>query len=687
MSSTATLGAGLSSVARPSPKAATDQQWIACDHCGLPVRGQRSYCCFGCEIAASIHQDATRDHSRTKTSLIIGAILSMSVMMLSLFLYAEDIYELPPGHEAGLAWLRQGYRILSGALCLPALLLLGGPLLRSGLRGDRRFSMEMLVVGAASAAFAISWWGILDPEKGTYFESTAAALLLVTLGRYVEALTRSEASRRLGPLLRPGDTSAERWSGDEWQPVAASELNVGDRLRVSLERSVPADLRLDDDHVVLDLSVVSGESEGVAMSRGDTVPAGAVPLHTALHGEVLRTSEASTHEKLAALAAALAARPGRLTRWADRLASLLLPLVAAVALTVLIWAGLHIGWEEGILRALSVALVACPCTYAVATPLIQWLSLRHALNAGVLIRDGRSLERLGDVRRVAFDKTGTLTTRTLEIRLSDHSEPLERVRAMVLGLEADSPHPVAQALLDWAKDGPSITPMTIKNRRFLPARGVEGTSPAGTQLFLGRSAGGALRLIETVRGEDRTLATFARREPLRPEAQAVIDRLKQKGYDLQILTGDEVDRAEALGRRLGVPTEARLSPEAKMERLRAAGQATAFVGDGMNDAPALGFEGASFVLGHGSDVAKGVASVVLSDDDLSKVPFALELGRASTRATQRLLLASTAYNLGFIGLAATGALRPVWAGVSMLLSSLLTLGFSVHISLRKVPYA
>jgi heavy metal translocating P-type ATPase len=644
-----------------------------CAHCGLAVRAGDAYCCFGCELAAEIRREARDDHAPLLATLNFALVLSMLVMMLALFLYAEDVYGASGDTE--LAWMRSAYRIASAVLATPVMLLAGVPLLRGAWRRLRggRLSMEALIAAGAFAAYGLSIGSLLSSGTRIYFDSATTAVVLATLGRYLEARARSGASQRLGPALeevrRP---SRIRTPDGIERDVSPAEIEPGSTVIVAVDRMAPVDLRLERDAAEVSLAVVTGESAPVSLARGDLVPAGAVPISEGLDGVALRSARSSTLERLAELSRALREERSDLIRWADELASGLTPLVAIIALSVLGYWTYASGIEHGVVTALAVVLVACPCTYAIATPLVHWLSLRRALAKGVLIRSAEVLESAAKVRRIAFDKTGTLTDSELEARPIAGSVGGE-VSSIVRALERDSTHPVARALLELAGDHP---PAELLERRFVPGRGVEGIDLESRRLTLGPTrddAGGAIVLER----DGAVLARFELRERVRAEALEAKRALSEIGVKTIVLSGDHPARVARVASLLGLEYLANLRPEEKIARLRELGGETAMVGDGINDAPALAGAHLSIAVGGATPLAAGLADITLLEADLRLVPFTLALARSSVRTVKRLLVFSTAYNAIFIALAASGALRPVWAGLSMLVSSLVVLGFAL----------
>jgi heavy metal translocating P-type ATPase len=599
----------------------------------------------------------------------------MIVMMLALFLYAEDVFDASGDTE--MAWLRSVYRWASFVLATPVMVLAGGPLARAAMAQIRkkRLSMDALIVIGALAAYVLSVDALARGRHALYFDSASAAVVLATFGRWLEATARTKASRALGPLLEVArGVVRRRTKADATEPVAPHLIEPGMHIELDAGQVVPVDLVLDQEHAEFDLAVLTGESRPIALTTGQTVPAGAVPLSPLVRGTALRASRDSALERLANLARAFSENRSPTLAWADRFASTLTPVVGLVAAATVVGWTYHQSLETGIVAGLAVVLAACPCSYAIASPLVHWLMLRTALQRGVLIRGADALEELAHIHTVAFDKTGTLTRSDLSVVEERISETTDRneVMALVRSLEVGNSHPVARALLDHAGEGARAR---LDHRRFVVGVGVEASDEAGRAVAISSGTEGAIALTR----DGEVVAAFDIDEQIRPEAREAMEMLRRDGKRLLLLSGDAEGRVDRVSRELELEASARLTPHDKVQRIEALGEGVAMVGDGINDAPALASKKASFTLGESTQIAKGLAHVTLLQPDLRLVPWTLALARRGARLVKLLLVSSTAYNIVFVGLAARGALKPVWAGVSMMLSSLLAVGVAVSV--------
>lgn len=662
-----------------------------CEHCGLDAGGAH-FCCYGCELAHQLATESDEERHATAGLLTLSLLLAMIVMMMSLFLYAEDIYEATS--DPVFAWLRGAYRWASGALATPVVLMLGIPLGRRAWRRlmERAITMELLIVVGAVAAWIASMGAVIGGGTAVYFDSAVAALVLATFGRYLEAKARTRASQLVGHLLEPSATPVIV----EGRRVAPAAIAAGTTFRVAAEQVVPVDARVVTP-VEVSLAVLNGESAPVALAAGDEVPAGATPLSGELVAVALRPASDSTLETLARLAKGLRQGRTEVQRWADQLATWLTPLVTAIALAALVYWGQRSSWPVGIETALAVVLVACPCTYGVITPLIMWLTLRKALAGGVCVRDARVVEAMAEASVVAFDKTGTLTQPMHRVRMHRHGAHDEAVAVWVAALEDGRRHPVARALARWASEHGGATTAGLIERRSCDGQGVVARDERGRAIALGSPrlmeslsvdvAAGALDRAAYLAIDGELVASFEVDEALRPEAHEVMEEVAEAGLRRIILSGDRQARVARLGATLGVEARGELTASDKVAALRELGGRAVIVGDGVNDAPASAAAAIGVAVAGASGLNRGMADVTLLREDLRLVPWVLGLSRRASHLARRTLAAATAYNVLFVALAASGVLRPVWAGLSMLAASLLALGSALRMAAYPVAGA
>lgn len=693
----------------------TDVSGPTCDYCGLQVPRRRGtsysgpiWCCFGCRFAQAVTQ-ARGEQGAVNwalTRLGLAAFLTMNVMVFTMALWTQDVYgQVAEGASDGV--LRGVFRYLCLLFALPVLLLLGGPLAENAWSSWRRgvASTDGLLLVGVAASYLYSVVSVWRDRGPVYFEVGCVVLLLVTLGRWLEATSKLRTTAAIESLhaLLPEHARVLRDSGEE--SVPCTDVCVGERVRVLAGEHFPTDGLVERGTALVDEQVLSGESQPVARAVGEQVWGGTVNLDGDLIVRVTAPARGGAVARLVELVRAARASKGHYERLADRVTSLFLPAVILVAAGTTAWHARGGRLDEGILAGLAVLLIACPCALGLATPMAVWAALGRAARQRVLFQSGEALERLASVRAVRFDKTGTLTTGypvVADCVVAEGADPTE-VLELAGGLAASSTHTVAGAVLRHAQYSGSKCGAPVDDVRALPGRGVMGRLPGGATVLLGsvrfmeesglawgprlslaRDAGLAQRTSLTCLGwEGYVRALFVLWENLRPGAATAILALESMGCDVAVLTGDHAARGATVARQLGVPVQADLLPQDKVaavEEARSRIGPVALVGDGINDAPALAASDVGIALGCGADVSRGSATVCLLSDDPVQVPWAIELARRTVRVIRQNLFWAFAYNVAGVGLACTGRLNPALAALAMALSSFLVVTNSLRLT-------
>ncbi len=587
--------------------------------------------------------------------------------------------------------------------------LLAGPLASNAWQELRRgvAAVDLLLVLGIAAAFLYSLVSVIRGHGHVYFEIACVVLVLVTLGRWFEAAGKQRATQAIETLSTLLPRTALRIDGGSEHSTPLADLRQGDCIRVLPGERIAADGCIVTGVAAIDEQLVTGESRSVVKQAGDSVYGGALNLDGELVVRVAAESGRGTLDRMVEAVRQARLTKGQYQRLADRIASWFLPAAIALALVTAAWHTQHSGPERGMLAGMAVLLIACPCALGLATPMAVWLALGRASQSQVLFRHGDSLEKLAGVRTMFFDKTGTLSSGECDVdrlQVAD-GESREVVVERAGGLARASNHPYAMAIARFAADMNCDAAICVQN---LPGRGITGTDPVtGAMVVLGSQ-----RLMDklnlTIDSElaadvDRLIAdgaamtflgwqgkvrgVFVLDEQLRLEAPACVGRLRDLGIDVEVLTGDTAQRAINIGRRLGVSVRGGLLPEDKLAAIRAASHnrtGVAMVGDGINDAPALAAADIGIAMGCGADVSREAAEVCLLGNDLSRVPWAVELARRTIGVIRQNLFWTFAYNTLGIGLAVTGRLNPIWASAAMMLSSFFVVGNSLRLGSVKL---
>jgi heavy metal translocating P-type ATPase len=612
----------------------------------------------------------------------LAGFFSANVMVLSLFLYSTE--SAPP---VALALVRG----LLLCFSIPVFAILAPPFL-AGLVRDlrrRRFSMDSLIAVGAGSAFVYSCGSVFSAAGREYFDTATMVLLLVTIGRLLEANARVKGRRALMGLLELQPPQARVWRNG-WFMAEAGSVEAGERVQVWSGERIPVDGRIVSGSTSLDESMLTGEPLPAERGPGEPVRAASVCLNGLIE------IEAAGGTPLVARIVASVEEAQRLRspleRATDRAAAAFVPFTLALAGAVTAW-WWRSSTEKAWLSGLSVLVVACPCALGIAVPLVNVLALTRAARRGILVRSSEALERLASVHTIVFDKTGTVTRGQVEVKevLPAGGQDAPTLLEMAAAAAAHSVHPVARAIAQAARES-GITPAPVHHVQDFPGLGVAAELEDGRRVLLGQPRWVAAQAEPSgcapesgsvwCAVDGRVLGAVLLDDPVAPEAVEAVAACRRLGYELALLSGDRQQAAESAAIRLGIRDFAGgLLPEEKAAWIRER-RHVAMVGDGINDAPALAAAEIGIAVAGGTDVAREVAGVVLLEPGLDQLPELLELARRARRIARQNLAWTFAYNSTALALAAAGLLQPVWAAAVMLSSSALVIGNSLRLQLK-----
>ncbi|CAM3441377.1 heavy metal translocating P-type ATPase [Paracoccus nototheniae] len=644
-----------------------------------------------------------------RRAFVIAALLTLPV-----FVAEMGGHLIPAFHH----WLHglipmQALWLMQMALVLAVLAGPGGRFFTTGIPALLRGTPEMnsLVALGAGTAFAFSVVvtlapGLLPPaSRQVWFEAAAVIVTLILMGRWLEARAKGQAGAAIRALidLTPDHVTALQ----DGQPVrrAAADLRPGDLVQLSPGERVALDGILTEGHGAIDESMLSGEPMPVAKAPGDAVTGGTVNGASALTYRVKATGADTVLSRIIAIVEQAQAARLPVQALVDRVTRIFVPVVMALAvLTFALWLAFGPDLAHAVVAAVSVLIIACPCAMGLAVPVSIMVGSGRGAQLGVLFRRGEALQRLARARIVGFDKTGTLTEgrpRVTEIWTT--GIPQDAALRLTAAAEARSEHPLATAILSRAA-GIALPP--AQGMTAAPGRGLTATVE-GHALRIGNRAAlteagitpdpalmahanaaadqGATPVHLAVDGTH--VATFALADPLRPQSAAAIAALHRMGLGTAMLSGDLPATAQAVGARLGMTRiEAGLTPADKLDRIRAMGPDSVFVGDGINDAPALAAAGTGIAIGTGTDIAIESADAVLMSGDPQGVVRAIGLSRAVMRNIRQNLFWAFAYNIALIPVAmgllvpfGGPQLSPMLGAGAMALSSVFVVGNALRL--------
>ncbi|BBN96736.1 heavy metal translocating P-type ATPase [Deinococcus grandis] len=677
------------------------------------------------DAGAADPQDArARETAALRRDVGFSALFAVPLLLLAMLPML-----IMPLHMALMAAV--GERALNVLMLLLAAPVQFGPgrrFYRQGWAALRHRSPDMntLVMIGTTAAFGYSLLVTLAPQlfpagtRHVYFEASGVVITLVLLGKYFESVAKGRSSDAMRALLNLQPPVAHVLRGDAETDVPLAALRVGDLILVRPGEKIPVDGAVERGSSFVDESMLTGESVPVLKEAGAALTGGTLNGRGALHYRAERVGADTALAGIIRLVERAQGSKPPIQGLADRVVAVFVPVVLVItAVTFLAW--LLLGGPDALPRALvsavAVLIIACPCAMGLATPTSVMVGTGRAAELGVLFRGGAALEGLQGVQVVALDKTGTLT---LGRPALGEVRPLaaftrDEVLALVGAVEAGSEHPVARALVDAARAGGQTLPIA-SDVQAVPGFGVEGTVAGrrvqvGAARFMARlgvdtaaldpeaqalADAGHTPMFAAVDGRLAALLTAV--DPVKPGTPEAVQALQAAGLRVVMVTGDDRRTAQAVAHTLGITdVRAEVLPEDKqrvVQALQAGGARVAFVGDGINDAPALAQADVGVAIGTGTDVAAESADVILMSGDLRGVPTARALSRATLSNIRLNLLWAFGYNVLLIPVAA-GALfpllgwqlSPVLAAAAMGLSSVLVLSNALRLRGFRAPHA
>jgi P-type Cu+ transporter len=596
-------------------------------------------------------------------------------------------------------------------------------------------NMDTLVSLGSTTAFVYSTWGLFAGWPGhLYFMESAAILTLISLGHWLETRIGARAASSLRALLNLAPPTARRLAPDGTEtevPVAA--LVRGERVLLKPGDRVPTDGEVLEGSSVVDESMLTGESMPVEKIAGGKLFAGTVNQDGRLLVRVTATGEETALAHIIEIVQRAQSSRAKIQRLGDFVSSIFVPIVILVALFTALWWGLApesarvtSQWFEPFLwkphsppgalasavyHAAAVLIIACPCAMGLATPAAIMAGTNVAARRGILIRDGVALERTGRLTAVIFDKTGTLTHGKMSVlELNDFREKSARgikLEILAASLAQPSNHPLSIAVARLAEAA-----VPVQDWKEIRGAGVEGRLELkGGDLYRlgslnwlrqsGADVTGAAGFLEehsrkgaTVLGistDRKLIGVLAVRDTMKNHAREVVAEITRQGKTVYLITGDNRLTAESIAHQAGIAAErvfAEVRPEGKAEivaELQRRGERVAFVGDGINDAPALKQANLGIAVSRASDVAREAADIILLNSDIQAIPEALGLSRATLRTIKQNLFWAFFYNTAAIPLAMLGYLSPIVAAVAMGLSDMVVIGNALRLRYWRGP--
>ena len=570
-------------------------------------------------------------------------------------------------------------------------------------------NMDTLISLGTLAALFYSLWGMWTGTTHLYFETGAVIAALILLGRYFEARSRGQAGEAIEKLMALSAKTARLIEGGVERDVAIEQVKTGNILLVRPGEKIPVDGVLSEGVSSVDESMLTGESMPVAKTKGDDVFGATVNLSGAFQMRATKIGQDTILAQIVRMVSEAQSNKAPIQKLADQVSGIFVPVVLGIALAT------AVGWyfftgdiARSFVPAVAVLLIACPCSLGLATPTAIMVGTGVGARRGILIKDGEALERGRKIDVVVFDKTGTLTEgrpKVINVETASSECSTDDVLRVAASVERLSEHPLAQAIVRAASTT-QLPKTTVEDFANVEGKGVKARMEnasilVGSPRFIQEQhvdLNTILRQIELHQAQAETVVVVARNaeaigfvtiaDALKSDAKDAIDKLRGDGIVTVMITGDHRKVAEAIGQQIKIDQVfAEVLPKDKaqqVQRLQNEKKRVAFVGDGINDAPALAQADLGIAIGTGTDVAIEAGNIVLVKGSPMKIIEALRLSRITFRTIKQNLFWAFFYNIAAIPLAALGVLNPMIAAGAMALSSVSVVGNSLRIRKQKL---
>lgn len=665
-----------------------------CDQCGLPLppkvvtltEEQRPlhFCCYGCSMTYALigHGGEEGAVGLFLARLGFGAFLSMNIMGLSWALYDPQWFTLGIDEHA-FPLLEK----LLFVLAVPVMVFVGYPFAKNAWREAKelRLSIDALIALGSFAAFGFSTYQIFSGGRGVYFDTATMTLVLVTAGRYLEANAKLRTSNAIKQLLELQPQTARIVADGKEQIVSAETVPCDAIIKVLPGERIPLDAILVDGTTSVNEAVLTGESVPVAKQVGDRVYAATVNVEGVFTAKVAARLDETAYARVIRLVEAAQRSRSGIQRYVDTLSARFIPAVIAIAALT------FIGWlvvasaDVAALHALTVLVVACPCALGIGAPLATTIALGRAAEHGIFVRSTDLLEKLSATQVVVFDKTGTLTAGTFEVVHVRANGQEEEFLSVVASLEQNSEHPLAKAVVEYAR-AHAVSLRETRNVSAIPGQGITGEvrmNGAWKKVVVGTRnlfPQGALSEAESPSNttvyagwDGRIQGAVELRDTLRQQAAETVKELHRDGIQTVLLSGDTEEATKRVAEEVSIPRYyARQMPADKVARVHElkSTSTVVMVGDGINDAPSLAAADVGITLGSATDIAKESADVTIVGNHLEKIPVLIRYARRTLGTIRWNLFWAFAYNAVGIALAVVGLLQPIVAALAMIGSSL-----------------
>lgn len=638
-----------------------------------------------------------REIKKLKTAFIFSAILSAPMLIGMIFM----VIKVDPNTTIGsiAAFLHNPWFQL--ALATPVQFIIGARYYKGAFHALRSggANMDVLVAMGTSAAYFYSLYNVFFQEvaagqmKDLYFEASAIIITLILLGKLFESVAKGKTSEAIKKLMGLKAKTARIVKDGIEADIPVEEVLLGDIILVRPGEKIPVDGIVTEGYSAVDESMITGESIPVEKKTGDSVTGATLNKNGSFYFKATKIGKDTVLSQIIKLVEDAQGSKAPIQKIADKVSGIFVPVVVVIALiTFLVWLLVFDNLSMGMVSAVSVLVIACPCALGLATPTAIMVGTGNGAANGILIKGGEYLETTYRLDTVVLDKTGTITKGKPEVTdiISLNGDSNEYIIKLAASAESKSEHPLGTAIYEYCKantDGiPASTSfeaipgmgisavidgqdVKIGTRKLMLETGIEYESNESNIADL-ETAGKTVMLM-AVNG--RMSALIAVADTLKEDSKRAIAEMKDMGLNVYMITGDNTRTANAIAAQVGIDNVlAEVLPENKAQevsRLKGDGHFVAMVGDGINDSPALAIADIGIAIGTGTDVAMETADIILMRGDLVTIPAAIRLSRMTMRKIKQNLFWAFFYNVVGIPIAAFGLLNPAIAGGAMAFSS------------------
>jgi Cu+-exporting ATPase len=623
--------------------------------------------------------------------ILVGIFATMNIMWIAIAQYTGFFTGMDKSHKNIL-------NIAEFILAAPTLFYSGWIFFRGAYYGlkNRFINMDLLVSAGASLAFLYSVYAMVTQRGEVYFDSVVMIITFVLVGKYLEILSKKRAVDTLDKIVGTMPTEVMVISGDNKELKAVDAVEVGDLIVVKAGEKIVVDGTITKGSALVDMSFLTGESEAILKGVGEEIVSGSIVIDSQIVYKATKAANDSMLNTINELLSDAIVKKPKIEQLANQVSGYFSIAILTIAIVTFIgWMYANVGFENSLITAISVIVIACPCALGLATPMATLVGISRLAKDGILFKEASKLETMAKATTLVLDKTGTITEGNPRVVKKEIFKEFDM--SLLYTLAKSSNHPISKAIASYIKDEYSVKELELEEIKEIQAKGVSAKFDTNELL------GGNLELLKSngidfsinsanslylfaINGE--VVGYFELKDVVKSGAKEFIDTIKSSDLSVVMLTGDREEAAKEVAKEVGISkVKANLLPQDKanyIDTLHNSGEVVIMVGDGINDSIALAKSDIAIAMGSGADVALEVSDVVLLNNKLQSLQKAFLISKRVYRAIKENLGFSLVYNIVVIPLAVLGFVNPLFAALAMSLSSLVVVGNSFRIYRSKI---